>query len=145
MASDSKTGSTTSTHSEAKPPRSSLMISGLVGLATMCLVTTILHAIIDSFASYPMKGPGAEFKALLLGMAIPCLIVIWFLSALRWVERLNDISSILCGRSLIVGLAAASFGVLYALSQIPSPTLQIYVAFSLWPAYSGLLIGALLP
>lgn len=43
---------------------------------------------------------------------------------------------------MIGGLVASTIALIYVLLRFPSPSLQTYAAYTLWPTYVGLVIRA---
>ena len=116
----------------------------IVGLCMMSFSTSLVH-VYTSSKFWNHDGPRPQNEAGLLvattatfAMVIP---VIWATGFWFWIEHLTYVSVIQRNSSLIGGIGAANVGLVWACLWKPSATFQIYLAYTLWPAYLGLIVG----
>jgi hypothetical protein len=77
-------------------------------------------------------------------MFFPAIITIWAVGLDFWIENFTYVSIIQHSGSLIGGLGLANIGLVWTRLWAPSATIHTYLAYSLWPAYLGLVLGATL-
>jgi hypothetical protein len=117
----------------------------VVGLCMMSLSTSVFH-VYTSSEFWKHNGPRTEreggllfITTMILFMAIPA---IWAFGFYFWLEHLTYVSVIQRNSSLIGGIGAANIGLVWACLRRPSATIFTDLAYTLWPAYLGLIVGA---
>lgn len=114
----------------------------IVSLGSMCLSTTLLHVYLNSFL-WTAAFEQMNEKTLSAFPIFGGLGFLWGKFGMKqWLSQLYDISPLMRNNSMIGGLVASTVGLIYVLLTIPSPSLQTYAAYTLWPTYVGLIIGA---
>lgn len=116
-----------------------------IGLGQMCFPTTLLHVYLNSsYWNTPYEERSSDehggfiFVTLILFAG---LATVWGIGLSQWLSRLNDISPLIRSNSMVGGFDAPTIALIYL--NVPSPSLQTYAAYTLWPAYVGLVIGAI--
>jgi hypothetical protein len=119
----------------------------IVGLCMMSFSTSLVH-VYTSSKFWNHDGPrtqneGGLFFATTI-VFFPVISAIWATGLCFWIEHLTYVSVIQRNNSLIGGIGAANVGLVWTSLWKPSATMNTYLAYTLWPAYLGLIFGALI-
>lgn len=116
----------------------------IIGLFLMTLSTLFVHALFTfrhrGTSNKPPLGAGemSEFE-LLAGIVI---VFLWIGAFLEWSFCLGAVSRSLRNAALLYGVVAANGGVVYVLLRWEGASPHLYMAFTLWPMYLGMLLGS---